>query len=69
MAKPVGVTSKLKKNDNKHPRVREERMKAKKLGRPKQVFVDTRVSPEEFFLMSDAEILALPKPWWEKVSQ
>ena len=38
MSKPVGLTSKLKNNDNKHPRISEEWRKGKKLGRPAQQY-------------------------------
>ena len=38
MAKPVGLTSKLKNNDHKNARAHEEWMKGKRLGRPKQQF-------------------------------
>jgi len=68
--KPAGVASKLKNNDNKHPQAREEWMRRKREGRPRQVYVDTRMgmSIEEVEKLSDAEILALPAPHWEKVS-
>jgi hypothetical protein len=42
MAKPVGIQKKLKDNSAKKFREREEWMQGKKLGRPKQVFVDGR---------------------------
>ena len=38
MAKPAGLQTKLKDNSNKNFRAREEWQKAKKIGRPKQVF-------------------------------
>ena len=39
MAKPAGLQSKLKNNDNKHDRIREEWQKrGKRLGRPAQQF-------------------------------
>lgn len=38
MARPAGLTTKLKNNDNKHPRIHDEWMEAKKLGRPAQQF-------------------------------
>ena len=41
MAKPAGVLTKTKDNSKKLHRNREEWMKGKKIGRPKQVFVDT----------------------------
>ena len=36
--KPAGLQTKLKNHDNKHPRVRDEWMIAKKIGRPAQQF-------------------------------
>ena len=70
MARPIGITSKLKNNDAKHPQEREEWMRRKREGRAKQVYIDTRMgmSIEEIEKLSDAEILALPAPHWEKVS-
>ena len=38
MAMPAGVQRKSKNNDNKHPRVHDEWMKGKKLGRPAQQY-------------------------------
>jgi hypothetical protein len=37
--KPEGISKKTKDNSNKRPYEREQWMKAKKLGRPKQVYV------------------------------
>jgi len=70
MARPVGLTAKLKNNSNKNFRAREEWMKGKKIGRPKQVFIDTTRfnSTEEIESLTDAQVLALPKPGWQKVS-
>lgn len=69
MAKPAGMQAKLKDNSKKNYRTREEWMKAKKIGRPKQVFIDTTRfnSTEEIEQLTDAQILALPKPGWQKV--
>jgi hypothetical protein len=70
MSKPAGVITKTKDNSKKKPHERELWMQGKKIGRPKQVYVDTRIgmSIEEIEQLSDAQILALPKPHWEKVS-
>jgi hypothetical protein len=70
VAKPVGIVVKTKDNSKKKYREHDEWMRGKKLGRPKQVFVDTRMgmSIDEIESLSDAQILALPKPHWEKVS-
>ena len=38
MARPAGLTTKLKNNDKKHPRIHDEWQKAKRLGRPAQQF-------------------------------
>ena len=38
MAKPVGLQTKLKNNDKKHPRIHDEWMEAKRLGRIPQQF-------------------------------
>jgi len=40
MAKPEGIQRKTKNNDNKHYQAREAWLKAKRQGRPKQVFVN-----------------------------
>jgi hypothetical protein len=40
MAKPEGVSKGKKNNSHKHPYEREKWMKAKKVGRPKQIWVD-----------------------------
>ena len=68
--KPAGVVSKTKDNSKKKPYEREQWMRRKREGRAKQVFIDTRMgmSIEEVEKLSDAEILALPAPHWEKVS-
>jgi hypothetical protein len=61
MAKPlvIGIEHKRKNNDNKHPHVREEWTKAKKLGRSKQQWIwDT--APLE-------EIGEAGRGHWEKV--
>lgn len=70
MSRPAGVTAKTKDNSKKKFREHEEWMVGKKIGRPKQVYVDTRIgmSIKEVEKLTDAEILALPKPGWEKVS-
>jgi len=39
MARPEGIVKRTKDNDHKHPQQREEWMKGKKIGRPKQVWV------------------------------
>lgn len=39
MGRPAGVERATKNNDNKHPHVREEWMKGKRIGRPKQAWV------------------------------
>jgi hypothetical protein len=39
MARPAGVAKATKDNSNKHPHIREEFTKGKKLGRPKQRWV------------------------------
>lgn len=39
MGRPAGVERATKNNDNKHPHVREEFTKGKKIGRKKQVWV------------------------------
>ena len=59
-----------KQNQTKHPYAREQWMKRKKQGRPKQVFIDTNqfMSLDEIDKLTDAQVLALPKPHWEKVS-
>lgn len=44
MAKPVGVARASKNNDNKHPQRHEEWMRGKKIGRPKQVWVEEFIS-------------------------
>lgn len=38
MARPIGVTAKTKDNSKKHPRMHEEWMKGKRIGRPAQQF-------------------------------
>jgi hypothetical protein len=62
---------KVKNNEHKHPSARREWIERKRQGRPRQVYVDTSsyLSIEEFEKLSDAEILALPAPHWEKVTQ
>ena len=37
--KPEGIIKRTKDNDHKHPQQREEWMKGKKIGRPKQMWV------------------------------
>lgn len=74
MAKPVGTMKSAEKTDHrkkKNPSAHEEWQKRKREGRPKQVFVDTRLfnSIEEIEKLTDAQLLALPAPRWEKVSQ
>ena len=70
MSKPAGVIAKSKDNTKKKPYEREQWMRRKREGRPRQVYVDTRMgmSIEEIEKLTDAEILALPKPGWQKVS-
>ena len=72
MAKPVVLNSQhtVDHRKKKNPRSHEDWMKGKKIGRPKQTFVDTTRfnSTEEIDALTDAQILALPKPHWEKVS-
>jgi len=70
MSKPAGVLAKTKDNSKKKPYEHEQWMKGKKIGRPRQVFVDTRMgmSLTEIEQLTDAQILALPKPGWQKVS-
>lgn len=71
MSKPAGVITKTKDNSKKKPHERELWLKNKKSGRQRQVFVDTRMglSIAEIEALSDAQILALPKTGWEKVSE
>lgn len=71
MAMPVGIQRKTKDNSKKKFREHDEWMQGKKIGRPKQVFVDTRSvfgSTEEIEKLTHAQLLALPRPHWEKVS-
>ena len=69
--KPAGVATKTKDNSSKHPQSREQWIARKRAGRAKQIFIDTRMgmSVEEIEALSDAQILALPKPGWEKESE
>ena len=70
MTAPAGILKKTKNNDHKKFREREEWVLGKRLGRAKQVFVDTKaLSVAEIEALTDAQILALPAPHWEKVSQ
>ena len=71
MAKPVGIKEqKVNHTKKKNPRAHDGWMKTKKANRPKQVFVDTTRfnSSEEIDALTDAQILALPKAHWQKVS-
>jgi hypothetical protein len=69
MARPVGLTAKLKNNSNKNFRAREEWMKGKKIGRPQQVFFDAKaVELKVIESLTDSQLLALPKSGWQKVS-
>lgn len=69
--KPAGVATKTKDHSKKKPYEREQWIARKRAGRAKQVFIDTRMgmSLEEIEALTDAQILALPKPGWEKESQ
>jgi hypothetical protein len=58
MAKPIGLQSKLKDNSKKLYRNNEEWMKGKKIGRPKQVWVDD-------IPVNDC---AKPSGYWKKVT-
>lgn len=73
MAKPLSTTSTQQKIDHskkKNHRSHEEWSLGKKIGRAKQVWVDTSMgmSIEDIERLTDGQILALPKPHWEKVS-
>jgi hypothetical protein len=67
----MATEKKRKDCTHKNPAAREEWNKRKREGRHKQVYVDTSsyMSIEEFEALSDAEILALPAPHWEKEIQ
>ena len=60
MARPVGLAAKKKDNSKKKYREREEWQKAKKLGRPKQVWV----APQTFATNPQGEVAGR----WEKVT-
>jgi hypothetical protein len=66
----MATEKKSKDNSRKHPYEREKWLAQKRAGRPKQVYVDTRMgfSIAEIEALTDAQILALPAPRWEKVS-
>jgi hypothetical protein len=76
MAKPVGVERKRKNNDNKHAHVREEWTKGKKIGRPKQVWVESTISggpvPEDYdaavAAITEETIASFVPAHWEKVA-
>ena len=70
MTAPAGILRKTKDNSKRRYREHDEWMLGKRLGRPRQVFVDTKaLSVAEIEALTDAQILALPAPHWEKVSQ
>jgi hypothetical protein len=74
MAKPTVVPSRGEKIDHrkkKNPVAHEAWVNRKKQNRVEQVFIDTTRfnSSEEIEQLTDAQILALPKAHWEKVSE
>jgi hypothetical protein len=66
----MATEKKHKDCTQKHPGEREKWNREKRQGRLKQIYVDTSyyMGIEEFEKLTDAEILALPKPHWEKVT-
>jgi hypothetical protein len=69
MTAPAGILKKTKNNDNKNFRAREEWQKGKRLGRPKQVFVNTGLlTADEVLSLIDWKSSNHLKIEWQKVS-